>query len=146
MGDGKLSKYSAWVEFYGGLPEVVQEDPQRRLDIDWTAPDALQVDNIIQEVIDLEDSKLERQRFLRSTHSAPVPTASTPEQKTHEASREMRSAQAPKKNSQRNDYLTELMDRTNVSMVEIAKRNAQMDNLIAIVGELNLNLSQQEDS
>ena len=31
-------------------------------------------------------------------------------------------------------------------MVEIAKRNAQMDNLIAIVGETSLNLSPQEDS
>ena len=125
---------------------MVQEDLQRRLNMDWTAPEALKVDNIIQEVIDLEDSKLERQRFLRSTHSAPAPTASTLEHKTHEVSREIRSAPAPEENSQRNDYLTELMDRINVSMVEIAKRNAQMDNLIAIVGEMSLNLSPQEDS
>ena len=34
----------------------------------------------------------------------------------------------------------------NESMVKIAKRNAQMDNLIAIVGETSLNLSPQVDS
>ena len=147
IGDGKLSKYSTCAEFYGGLPEVVQEDLQRRLNIDWTTPEAPEVDNIIQEVIDLEDSKLERQKLLRSTHSAPAPTASTPEHKAHVVPpQEIRSAPAPEGNSQLKDYLTELMDRINVSMVEIAKRNAQMDNLIAIVGEMSLNLSPQEDS
>ena len=29
--EGKLSRYSACAEFYGGLPEKVQEDVQRRL-------------------------------------------------------------------------------------------------------------------
>ena len=77
---------------------MVQEDLQWRLNIDWTAPEALDVDNIIQQVIDLEDSKVERQRFLRSTHSAPPPTASTPEHKTHEVSRVIRSAPAPEEN------------------------------------------------
>ena len=60
IGDGTLSQYSACAEFYGGLQEVVQEDLQRRLNIDWNAPEALDVDNIIQQVIDVGDSKVER--------------------------------------------------------------------------------------
>ena len=74
--EGKLSRYSACAEFYGGLPEKVQEDVQRWLNMDWTSTANLDVDRIMQEVIDLENGKLERQRFLHSTHSttAPIPT------------------------------------------------------------------------
>ena len=93
-----LSGYGAWAEFYGGIPEVVQEDIQRRLNIDWTNPGALNVDNMIQEVIDLEDSKLGRQRFLHSTHSGA--STSAPEPETYVMPpEEIRSAPAPEEKS-----------------------------------------------
>ena len=145
--EGKLSGYGACAEFYGGLPEVVQEDIQRRLNIDWTNSGALDVDNIIQEVIDLEDSKLGRQRFLHSTHSAP--STSAPEPETHVVPpEEIRSAPAPapEENSQQMDRLTALIDRMSVSMAEMTKKHAQLDNLIAIVGQMRLGLSRQKDS
>ena len=142
--EGKLSGYGACAEFYGGLPEVVQEDIQRRLNIDWTNPGVLDVDNIIQEVIDLEDSKLERQRFLHSTHSAP--SQSAPEPETHEVlPQEICSAPAPEEKSQQIDRLTALMDQMSLSMVEMDKKHAQLDNLIATVGQMRLGLSRQKD-
>ena len=145
--EGKLSGYGACAEFYGGLPEVVQEDIQRRLNIDWTNPGALNVDNIIQEVIDLEDSKLGRQRFLHSTHSAPSQSASAPEPETHVVPpQEIRSAPAPEEKSQQIDRLTALMDQMSLSMVEMDKKHARLDNLIAIVGQMHLGLSHQKDS
>lgn len=80
-----MSKYSAFEEFYVGLLKVAQEDLQWHRNIDWTATGALDIDNIIQEVINLKDSKLERQRFLHSTHAA-----LTPKDETHEALHEIR--------------------------------------------------------
>ena len=103
--EGKLSGYGACVEFYGGFPEVVQEDIQQHLNIDWTNPGALDVHNIIQEVIDLEDSKLERQRFLHSTRSVPSQSASAPELKTHVVPpQEIRPAPAPEEKLQLPEY------------------------------------------
>ena len=107
--EGKLSGYGACAEFYGGLPEVAQEDIQRRLNINWTNPGALDVDHIIQEVIDLEDSKLGRRRFLHSTHSAPPTSAPEPETLVMPP-QEIRSAPAPEEKSQQIDRLTALMD------------------------------------
>ena len=63
VGEGKLSRYGACAEFYSGLPEKIQEDVQRRLSIDWTSTANLDVERIMQEVIDLENGKLERQRL-----------------------------------------------------------------------------------
>ena len=68
-----------------GLLKVAQEDLQWHRNIDWTATRALDIDNIIQEVINLKDSKLERQRFLHSTYAA-----LTPKDETHEALHEIR--------------------------------------------------------
>lgn len=82
---GKFSQYSQCAEFDGGFPEVMQEDLPPRLNIDWTASGAPDVDNIIQKIIYLDDSKLEKQRFLHSTHSAP-----TLKHKTDEASHKIR--------------------------------------------------------
>ena len=76
--EGKLSPYSACMEFYGGLRDRIQEDVQRRLNIDWTYTAALDMDSILQEVINLENGKLDRQRFLHSTHSAHSEAAPTP--------------------------------------------------------------------
>ena len=140
--EGKLSGYGACAEFYGGLPEVAQEDIQRCLNIDWTNPGALNIDNIIQEVIDLEDSKLGRQRFLHSTHSAPSAPAPEPVVPPEE----IRSAPAPEEQSQQIDRLTALIDQMSLSMVEMDKKHAQLDNLIAIVGQMHLGLSHQKDS
>ena len=142
--EGKLSGYGACAEFYGGLPEVVQEHIQRRLNIDWTNPGALNVDNIIQEVIDLEDGKLGRQRFLHSTHSGP--STSAPEPETHVMPpEEIRSAPVPEEKSQQIDRLTALMDQMSLSMVEMDKKHAQLDNLIATVRQMRLGLSRQKD-
>ena len=49
--DRKLSKYGACAEFYGELPDQVQEDIQRCLNIDWTKTEDVDIDGIIQEVI-----------------------------------------------------------------------------------------------
>ena len=97
--DGKLSKYGACAEFYGGLPDQVREDIQRRLNIDWTKPEDLDIDGIIQEVINQEDGKLERQRFLRSTHHTPpsIPTLTPAPFSSHIAlQQEFCSGPAPK--------------------------------------------------
>ena len=144
--EGKLSGYGACVEFYGGLPEVAQEDIQRCLNINWTNPKALDVDNIIQEVIDLEDSKLGRHRFLHSTHSVPPQSASAPEPETHVVPpQEIRLAPASEEKLQQIDRLTALMDPMSLSMVEMDKQHAQLDNLIATVGQMRLGLSRQKD-
>ena len=127
--EGKLSGYGACAEFYGGLPEVAQEDIQCRLNIDCTNTGALYVENIIQEVIDLEDSKLGRQRFLHSTHSVPSQSASAPEPETHVVPpQESRSPPAPEEKSQQIDRLTGLMYQMSLSMVEMDKKDAQLDN------------------
>ena len=76
--EGKVSPYSACAGFYGGLPDRIQEDVQRRLNIDWTNTAALNMDSKLQGVINLENGKLERQRFLHSTHSAHSEAAPTP--------------------------------------------------------------------
>ena len=96
---------------------------------------------------DLEDSNLGRQRFLHSTHSAPSQSASAPEPETHVVPlQEIRSAPAPEENPQQMDHLTALMDRMSVSMAEMTKKHAQLDNLIAMVGQMRLGLSRQKDS
>ena len=46
--------YSACAEFYGGLPDRIQDDVQRRLNIDWINTAALDMDSILQEVVNLE--------------------------------------------------------------------------------------------
>ena len=45
--EGKLSPYSACAEFYGGLPDKIQEDVQRCLNIDWTNTVALDMESIL---------------------------------------------------------------------------------------------------
>ena len=145
----KLSGYGPCAEFYGGLLEVAQEDIQRRLNIDWTDLGALDVDNIIQEVINLEDSKLGRQRFLHSTHSAPSQSASAPEPKPKTRvvpAQEIRSAPALEAKSQEINPLTALMDQMSMSMVEMDTKHAQLDILIAIVDQIHLGLSHQNGS
>ena len=124
---------------------MAQEDIQRRLNINWTNPGALDVDHIIQQVIDLEDSKLGRRRFLHSTHSAPPTSAPEPETLVMPP-QGIRSAPAPEEKSQQIDRLTALMDQMSLSMVEMDKKHAQLDNLIAIVGQMHLGLSHQKDS
>ena len=49
--------------------------------MDWTSTANLDVDRIMQEVIDLENGKLERQGFLHSTHSTAPTLIPTPEPK-----------------------------------------------------------------
>ena len=96
---------------------------------------------------DLEDSKLGRQRFLHSTHSAPSQSASAPEPETHVVlPQEIRSAPVPEEKSQQIDRLTALMDQMSLSVVEMDKKHAELDNLIAIVGQMHLGLSHQKDS
>ena len=75
----KLSEYGACSEFYGGLPEQIQDDVQRSVDIDWTKPEMLSIDKIAQTVIDIEDKYLERRRILHS-HSTPALHASSSSQ------------------------------------------------------------------
>ena len=97
---------------------------------------------------DLEDSKLGRQRFLHSTHSAPSQSASAPEPEPETRvlpPQEIRSAPAPEEKSHEIDRLTALMDQMSLSMVEMDKRHAQLDNLIATVGQMRLDLSRQKD-
>lgn len=59
--DGKLSGYGACTEIYGWLLIVVQEDIQQCLNIEWANTGAIDVDNIIQEIINLDDSKVGRE-------------------------------------------------------------------------------------
>ena len=118
--EGKLSGYGACTEFYGGLPEVAQEDIQRHLNIDWTNAGALNVDNIIQEVIDHEDSMLGRQRFLNSIHFAPSHSAWAPEPETDVVPpQEICSAPAPEEKSQQINRLTMLMDQISLFRLEM---------------------------
>ena len=53
--EGKLSPSSACAEFYGGLPDRIQDDVQRHLNIDWINTAALDMDSILQEVVNLEN-------------------------------------------------------------------------------------------
>ena len=76
------------------------------------------MDSILQEVINLENGKLERQRFLHSTHSAhseaapnPAPS-SKPKQEVNvlpPPPQEFRPALEPKETSPQIDSLTSLM-------------------------------------
>ena len=104
------------------------------------------MDNITQEIIDLEDSKLGRQTFLHCTHFAPSQSASAPEPEPNVVPpQEICSAPAPKEKSQQIHQLTALMDQMSRSMVEMDKQHAQLDNLIATVGQMRLGLSRQKD-
>ena len=80
------------------------------------------MDNITQEIIDLEDSKLGRQTFLHCTHFAPSQSASAPEPEPNVVPpQEICSAPAPKEKSQQIHQLTALMDQMSRSMVEMDK-------------------------
>ena len=59
LDEGKMTQYTACAEFYGGLPENMQDEVQRNLKIDWSDVRALNVEEVIQEVIDMEDRRLE---------------------------------------------------------------------------------------
>ena len=153
--EGKVSPYSACAGFYGGLPDRIQEDVQRRLNIDWTNTAALNMDSILQGVINLENGKLERQRFLHSTHSAhseaaPTPTPSS--EPKHEVNvlppppQEFRPAPAPKETSPQIDSLTSLMERMSISMAEMASKNARIEELTAQVNKLSLNMANEGGS
>ena len=73
-----------WLQRAWTLQEIANESTittggtQRLLDIDWAKPESLDVDSIIQEVINQEDGKLERQRLLHSTHLATPATPQSP--------------------------------------------------------------------
>ena len=153
--EGKLSPYSACAEFYGGLPDRIQEDVQRRLNIDWTNTAALNMDSILQEVINLENGKLERQRFLHSTHSAhseaaPTPAPSfEPKQEVNvfpSPPQELCPAPAPKETSPQIDSLTSLMERMSISKAEMASKNARIEEVTAQVNKLCLNMANQGGS
>ena len=153
--EGKLSPYSACMEFYGGLRDRIQEDVQRRLNIDWTNTAALDMDSILQEVINLENGKLDRQRFLHSTHSAhseaaPTPTPSSePKQEVNVAPplpQEIRSAPVPKAtprsdNMPHIDDPTSLMERMSISMAEMANKNSRIDELTAQINKMSLDMA-----
>ena len=153
--EGKLSPYSACAEFYGGLPDRIQEDVQRRLNIDWTTTAALDMDSILQEVINLENTKLERQRFLHSTHSAhseAAPTPATSFEPKQEVNvlppprQEFRPAPAPKETSLQINSLTSLMEQMSISMAEMESKNGRIEELTALVNKLSLNMANQGGS
>ena len=73
----KISQYSACAEYFGGLPELLQDQVQRGLDISFTQPDRLDINRVIQGVIDIEDRKLERKRMLHSA-TGPMNIGSLP--------------------------------------------------------------------
>ena len=153
--EGKLSPYSTCTEFYGGLPDRIQEDVQRRLNIDWTNTAALDMDSILQEVINLENGKLERQRFLHSTHSADSEAAPTPAPSSEPKQevnvfppppQEFCAAPAPKQTSPQIDSLTSLMERMSISMAEMVSKNALIEEVSAQVNKLCLNMANQGGS
>ena len=150
--EGKLSPYSACAEFYGGLPDKIQEDVQRRLNIDSTNTAALDMASILQEVIDLENRKLERQRFLHSTHfthseAAFTATPTPSSESKHKAyvapppPQEIRPAPAPKETSPQIDSLTSLMERMRISMAEMANKNMRIDELSTQVSKMSLEMA-----
>ena len=67
--EGKITQYSACAEYVSGLPEEVQEDLQRSLNVRWTEVGSLNVETIINQVITLEDQRNERARMIGSTTS-----------------------------------------------------------------------------
>lgn len=96
--------------------------------LDWTSTATLDVDKIMQEVIDLENGKLERQRFLHSTHSVTTPMPSEPKREAYVVPpQEIHPAPAPKENSPQIDSLTSLMESMSISMAEMANKNARID-------------------
>ena len=108
------------------------------------------MDSILQEVINLENGKLERQRFLHSTHSAhseaapnPAPS-SEPKQQVNvlpPPPQEFRLALAPKETLLQIDSLTSLMERMSISMAEMASKNARIEELTAQVNKSSLNMA-----
>ena len=110
------------------------------------------MESILQEVIDLENGKLERQRFLHSTHSTHSEAALTPpptpsSESKHKAyvapppPQEIRPAPAPKETSPQLDSLTSLMERMSISMAEMASKNMRIDELSAQVSKMSLEMA-----
>ena len=148
--EGKLSPYSACAEFYGGPPDKIQEDVQRRLNIDWTSTASLDMESILQEVNAMENAKLERQRFLHSTHfthseATLIPTPSSESKREAYVApapqKEIRPAPAPKETSPQMDSLTSLIERMSISMAEIANNNMRIDEVIAQVSKMSLEMA-----
>ena len=123
------------------------------LNINWTNTAALDMDRILQEVIDLENGKLERQRFLHSSHSAHSEAAPTPSSEPKEVNvappllQEIRPAPAPKATPPRSDNmphvddLTSLMERMSISMAEMANKNSRIDELTAQINKMSLDMA-----
>ena len=110
------------------------------------------MESILQEVIDLENGKLERPRFLHFTHSmhfeaafTPTPTSSS--ESKHKAyvvpppPQEIRQAPAPKETSPQIDSLTSLVERMSISMAEMANKNMRIDELSAQVSKMSLEMA-----
>ena len=113
------------------------------------------MDSILQEVINLENGKLERQRFLHSTHSAHSEAAPTPAPSSEAKQevnvlppppQEFRAVPAPKETSPQIDSVTLLMKRMSISMAEMAIKNARIEELTAEVNKLSLNMANQGGS
>ena len=113
------------------------------------------MESILWNVIDLENGKLEKQRFLHSTHSAhseaaPTPTPnSEPKQEVNvepPLPQEIRPAPAPKAtprsdNMPNVDDLTSLMERMSISIAGMGNKNSRIDELPAQINKMSLDMA-----
>ena len=141
IGQGKISQYSACAEFFVGLPEKVQDEVQKNLGISFTQSNRLDINRVIQEVINIEDRKLERKRILHyvagptsitNFPAGPINISSLP---VAIALHTVRNGPKPKDPTRDLGYMPLPVSAQHVTV------STPTDNLSTLIGRLNLSLA-----